>query len=468
MFLQSIGEFLGRFHPLMVHLPIGFLLLAIIFSFLSSKEKFVALKQGVPFALLIGSVSAVSACITGYMLSLGGDYNEKTLTTHMYTGIATALVSIFAWLISINKIKYRLFQSGKTFAGAMVLILILVSVAGHFGGSLTHGEGYLMAGLDAGKSNEKKVFTSIDDAVMYMDVVAPILEAKCSNCHNKSKMKGKLNMEDFASLMKGGKHGKVIKPGNALASEMIKRVMLSPDDKKFMPADGKTPLTDEEKNIIKWWIDKTNASDKVTMAKATPSPEIETSVAGLLGLPGGKKIMTGSDNDTGNINVNNYFTQLKLPSVTKEAFEKLSNTSWVVKQINTNPDLLDVSFYPNTTTTLNAEAWAALTAVKDNVIWLNLAANNLSDAQMDAVQQCTNLQRLRLEKNPVTDVGVAKLKTLQHLEMINLYQTKVTNKSIATLSSLPHLKSVYAWNTGVNARLVDTTNTKFAVVVGAN
>ncbi len=468
MFLQSIGDFIGRFHPLLVHLPIGFLLLAIIFSFLCSKEKFAALKQAVPFALFIGSVSAVFACITGYMLSLSGDYNEDTLTRHMYTGIATALVSIFAWVISTNKVRYRFFQSGNTFAGAMALILILISVAGHFGGSLTHGDDYLMAGWDAGKSKEKKVFTSIDDAVMYEDVVAPILEAKCSNCHNNSKRKGKLNMEDFASLMKGGKHGKVIEPGNALASEMIKRVMLSSDDKKFMPGDGKTPLTEEEKNIIKWWIDKTNASDKITMAKAAPSPEIKISVADLLGLSGSKKIRAGSDNDTGNTNVNNYFTQLKVASVTKEAFDKLSNTGWVVKQINTNPDLLDVSFYANTKTTLNAEAWAALTTVKDNVIWLNLAANNLSDAQMDAVQQCTNLQRLRLEKNPVTDAGVAKLKTLQHLETINLYQTKVTNKSIATLSSLPHLKSVYAWNTGVNAGLLDSTNTKFAVIAGAN
>ena len=155
MVLLSIGEFIGRFHPLLVHLPIGFLLLAIIFSFVSSNEKFAVLKQAVPFTLFIGSISAVLACITGYILSLSGDYNEETLTTHMYTGIAAAGVSIFAWLVSSSKLRNRVFQSGKIFSVSLVLILILISVAGHYGGSLTHGDGYLMAGLNDGGQKGK-------------------------------------------------------------------------------------------------------------------------------------------------------------------------------------------------------------------------------------------------------------------------------------------------------------------------
>ena len=311
----------------------------------------------------------------------------------------------------------------------------------------------------------KTKITDINKAVVYADVIAPILEAKCSNCHNDSKRKGKLNMEDFASLMKGGKHGKVIEPGNSLASEMIKRVMLDRSEKKFMPNDGKMPLTEDEKNIIKWWIDSTNANDTITVAKATPSPEIIASVAAVLGFPGSKEMMTA---DSDKISVTNYFTQLKLAPVANETFNKLIHAGWVVKQVNTNPDLLDVSFYPNAKTSLNQEAFAELMAVKENVVWLNLSKNMVTDAQLDAVKQCINLQRLRLEKNPVTDAGVAKLKTLQHLETINLYGTKITNQSIINLSSLPNLKSLYAWNTGVKKELTDSTIAKFAVIVGAN
>jgi len=57
--LDSLINFLGHFHPLLVHLPIGILLFAILIHWLSKKEKYVSFENIVPFTYLIGALSAI-------------------------------------------------------------------------------------------------------------------------------------------------------------------------------------------------------------------------------------------------------------------------------------------------------------------------------------------------------------------------------------------------------------------------
>ena len=74
MMLLNIATFIGHLHPLIVHLPIGFLALAILFELLSHFKKFEQLKTSVQATLFLGFVTAVLSCIFGYILSLSGEY----------------------------------------------------------------------------------------------------------------------------------------------------------------------------------------------------------------------------------------------------------------------------------------------------------------------------------------------------------------------------------------------------------
>jgi uncharacterized membrane protein len=103
--LLDIALFSGRLHPLVVHLPIGFLLLASIFEIISYKEKYAHLKSSVSFILLLGFISAVFACILGYILSLSGDYETTALNNHKNSGILLALFSGLLYLISDGTFK---------------------------------------------------------------------------------------------------------------------------------------------------------------------------------------------------------------------------------------------------------------------------------------------------------------------------------------------------------------------------
>ena len=45
-----------------------------------------------------------------------------------------------------------------------------------------------------------------------------MLEKTCAQCHEGSKLKGRLSVETLASLLKGGKHGPAVVPGKPMES----------------------------------------------------------------------------------------------------------------------------------------------------------------------------------------------------------------------------------------------------------
>jgi hypothetical protein len=60
---------------------------------LAFKPKYAALHAATSIALFWGMISAIISCISGYLLSLSGDYDEELVNTHMWFAIATASVS---------------------------------------------------------------------------------------------------------------------------------------------------------------------------------------------------------------------------------------------------------------------------------------------------------------------------------------------------------------------------------------
>ena len=61
-------------------------------------------------------------------------------------------------------------------------------------------------------------------------------------------------MDEPEFILKGGKDGKVIKPGNADESEMMKRLLLPRNDEDHMPPKEKPQLKENEIALIHWWI----------------------------------------------------------------------------------------------------------------------------------------------------------------------------------------------------------------------
>jgi Leucine-rich repeat (LRR) protein len=77
-----------------------------------------------------------------------------------------------------------------------------------------------------------------------------------------------------------------------------------------------------------------------------------------------------------------------------------------------------------------------LTAIKDNIIWLDLSETAVTDQGVAALKNFKNLTRLSLDQTAITDAGLTQLRTLPQLKYLNLYGTKVSDRGVTRSSRL--------------------------------
>lgn len=97
--------------------------------------------------------------------------------------------------------------------------------------------------------------------------VAPILVARCMNCHSGTRPRGRLSLETVAAMMQAS-GGRLVVPFNPNASILVQRVTASGEAR--MPKDGE-PLTPPELRKIQGWV---NAGAKFAGDKAAPLFEL--------------------------------------------------------------------------------------------------------------------------------------------------------------------------------------------------
>ena len=92
--------------------------------------------------------------------------------------------------------------------------------------------------------------------ISYTKEIAPIFEKFCTTCHNEDEdHPSQLFMDSYESLMKGGKHGLAVKPGNSKESLLMQKMDDEPPFGKKMPPSKKLILKPEQIEILRQWID---------------------------------------------------------------------------------------------------------------------------------------------------------------------------------------------------------------------
>ena len=439
MMLLDITTLIGHLHPVVVHLPIGFLALAILFELLSYFKKFEQLKIAIPITIFVGFITAVLSCIFGYLLSLGGEYELSQINNHKIAGITLAVASGLLFISTTDFVKKIFSIPRLIFSSLCVVVLLIMIYTGHQGGSLTHGSDYLSIKL----INEpiRKKPSSVAEALLFEDIVQPILIQRCGQCHREGKMKGQFSVQTLETLLKGGKTRAAIVAGSLNKSELFNRITLDPSNEKYMPADGKTPLTKAEIEIIQWWIEKGLATKGKKIAELKVNPEIQSKIAAVLGI--GNSTAVSETAITENSKINPEITALSNTALIDSLRNKGVNVRLMLRQ----PVMLDITIPPGMSASINSIK-PILQSIAKNVIWLNLSNNGLTDNDLDFLAGMTNLEKLRLEKNPITDKILTQLSGLKHLEAVNLNETNVSEAGIEKLKQVPGIKRVYQWKEG--------------------
>lgn len=434
-------NFLGRFHPLLVHLPIGILLLAVLFAWLGRRQRFQHLRAVVPFTLLMGTLAAIFSCVTGYLLSLSGEYDLQALNQHRNLGIAVAVWGVLLLLLQ----KSALYQ--KFGALLQLVLLVLVSIAGHLGGSLTHGSDYLSQAVPEPYRNWLGLppvalvpakIDNLPEANAYAAVVAPLLQEKCVSCHGSSKQKGKLRLDDPDFIQKGGKNGVVIEAGKVADSELLRRLLLPKSDEKHMPPKEKNQLSEAEIKLLHWWIENGAAYDK----KVKELPQSVAIKPLLAALQTGESSSASPETS--------LFPAVKVPVPGAEAVQALKDAGAVVISVGQNSNFLSVNFInlPKT----GSKELALLKPLAKQIVALRLSGTSVGDQALKSMVELPHLTKLFLDGTKVGDAGLSSVKSLKYLSYINLVGTKVSKAGLAQLKDLPALREVYLYQTSIKGQ----------------
>src|SRR5882672_2216025 len=380
--MQDFLYFLGRFHVLALHLPIGIILAAVAVDWIARRDRYRQLATISPFLWGFAAASAVLTAVLGYMHFEEGAFSGFSASAHRFFGTATAVIAVAIWGLSRRPELYR-----KVNVATGVVALAVVAVTGHFGGNLTHGSSFLWQYAPGplralGGVPSRPPVTSVAAADPYLDVVHPLLERRCMTCHSANKRENGFSMATYESTLAGGDTGRAIVPGKSDASELYRRISLDHDDEDFMPAEGKTPLTADQVAILRWWIDA-GTPHGVTVGETVVGGDIEALLAAELEVAPNPATMPMSVADAAVV-------------------DRLYSLGFLVRQVSQSDSRLIVSVYsPGSRVT--AEQMAGLLASADQIVELNLQDAELEDSILADVSQFTELTRLRLSHNKLTD-----------------------------------------------------------------
>jgi hypothetical protein len=407
LLINSYIKALGSLHPMVLHLPIGFLFLLVLLYFLQSRIE----KKSYQF--LFGKLLQLTALVA-VITALGGVFlasdQSLELSQHKYSGLAVSWCTYIVY-----QYQYKFFSNTVWANTALALLAFCTIIAGHLGASLTHGPNFLFA-QNTEIENKNTVFAA---------VIQPIFEQKCLSCHNATKAKGGLNLSNWPTIIKGGKTGKLFVPKDSVNSLILKVLTMPTTHKKHMPPKEKPQLTANELITIKHWIAE----------GALPNQSLV------------------------NIPKNSFFANLRLiqPSTSKKYDFKPASESTIAK-LNTpycnvtaiaqQLPALKAEFFVSSQ--YKAESLKALNAIKKQLVSLNLAKMPVNDEVFGIIASFEALEVLNLNQTKITGRGIEKLKSCKNLRQISIANNQLEKGVLLALEQLPSLQKVFLWESGLN------------------
>lgn len=420
MQLPMALKVVGRMHPLVLHFPIVLLVLTGVWAFFIA-PKFANIPSVIGHNLLLfTAISSALAALMGLFLGQEGDYNADILFWHKWSGVGVAVLT-WAGYAFRDQIQANSLLSKSFFAAGLVAI----TIAGHKGAAITHGENYLLAPLG---SPSKIASVAFEDARVFEDLVYPILKEKCLSCHNATKLKGELSLETPESILKGGKHGKLWDLNDPELGLLLHRAHLPLEDEEHMPPKGKPQLTDEEINILYHWI-KGGSNFK-------------------------QKVVDLPQNDSLAVLAAHVFS-----GKTAEIYDFAAASADVIKQLNNDyravyplslaSPALGVEFYG--ISAFKSAYIGELKPVREQIVSLNLNKMPITDEDLRVIAGFPNLRKLTLSFTPITGATLGELKNLKHLKKLSLSSTKINAAALMVLKDFPALNALYLWNSALSA-----------------
>lgn len=319
--LDAWLRLLGRLHPVLLHFPVALAICAAV----AEAARAARGKPGcsdfairaVTIAAIVGAITAVS----GWMQAdFEGAEATPTLFVHRWFGVVSAVLLVAVAICghigarSPGSAAFGLWRVG------LALAAVCVAGAGHFGGEMVYGDGYLEKALwkalrvsevegevapvapmspvapVAPSASSRPAEVVVVEAVVapapgapvvvevisvspddpsgayFTDVIRPTLAEHCFECHSNKKAKDGLNFETLAALATKISAGGAIRPHDPDASPMINRLRLDSADEDAMPPEGDRLSAAQIDQIAAWIAAGARVPLPAAAEVASPTP----------------------------------------------------------------------------------------------------------------------------------------------------------------------------------------------------
>jgi hypothetical protein len=270
---------------------------------------------------------------------------------------------------------------------------------------------------------------SADPKTFYGARIQPIFAANCIKCHGVEKHKGDLRLDNYSALMRGGKNGPVIRPGNAQSSDLFRRITLPASHDEFMPK-GKQPLSADQAKVIELWIGA-GASDALAIDAVKSAPSASAVYAEV------------------------QFEDVDPAAVAQQRSAIAAEVAKLQKQF---PNILEYDSRSSAELRLNAatlgqkfgdQELEGFATIAEHITVADFSRTALTDHSAAGIAAMKRLRVLRLAGTRVTDMTVLRLDSLNQLESLDLFGTPITAAVLPTIAKLPKLLHCYVSQTGI-------------------
>jgi hypothetical protein len=248
-----------------------------------------------------------------------------------------------------------------------------------------------------------------------------------------SKSKGGLMLTSEGEMIKGGENGKIFLSNNSSDSKLYTYLNLPLNDKMHMPPDGNSQLTENEKNIIKMWIDSGAQFDGFT------------------------KIV---DDDYSN-EILNYLPPLvaSVDPPSKNSLIKLIENNFRIERISIESNFIDLKYDGKS---FGSKQFNLLLKVSENIQRLDLSNIDFSMINSTKLKKLKNLKYLNLTNTNFNSEDLYSIP--ETVQILILSKNNIEPENLLEISSRPQLKKVFAYNTvsdhELKKSLADQSNNK--------
>ncbi len=477
--MEALQQVIGRLHPVVVHFPIGLLITAgciELWRWLRRREE----PSSAAFTCLtIGTVTALIAAWCGWAYAdhdPPGRSVDDLLFWHRWTGASVAIGSVLTTFCAIAQRSGVWPQATKAYRLLLLITTASVAWAGHLGGTLVYGEGFLFEPLrqadqevvapdDSPPPTQNEASAEVqepEDAVPQPEIVLaatlptldfatevwPIFESRCVKCHGPRKQKGELRLDASEYVFGESRDNWVVIPGNAAESTLVQRIILPEDDEDIMPASGK-PLTEAQIEVIKRWINEgATWGQDVAVSAPEPSRTAEEREASLAPAKNSVAFAAAEqisrDLPVLSVSPLDAHTQAK----TLKALEALRQRGAIAGPIAANGNAISVNMGLLGQSIVDKDL-LLLDGLQSALLWLDLPRTSVTDQGLASLANYRQIQKINLSSTGIGDEGLRHLSSMTQMRSLNLYGTAVTDRGLKHLFAMNQLSSIYLWGTNV-------------------